>query len=102
ICQEEIFGPVTAVMSSDSLDNAIAWANSTNYGLSAALYTNDVTAARRAITELEFGVVYVNAPTIGAEVQLPFGGMKGTGNGFREAGPTALDEFTEWKAVRVD
>jgi aldehyde dehydrogenase (NAD+) len=56
----------------------------------------------RAVTELEFGIVYVNAPTIGAEVQLPFGGMKRTGNGFREAGPHALDEFSEWKAVSID
>lgn len=102
ITQEEIFGPVTAIMETDSLDTAIAWANSTKYGLSSAIYTNDVTAAMRGITELEFGVVYVNAPTIGAEVQLPFGGMKGTGNGFREAGPHCLDEFSEWKAVSID
>ena len=56
----------------------------------------------QAVTELEFGLVYVNAPTIGAEVQLPFGGMKRTGNGFREAGPARLDEFSEWKAVSID
>jgi acyl-CoA reductase-like NAD-dependent aldehyde dehydrogenase len=102
ITQEEIFGPVTAIMETDSLDTALQWANSTKYGLSAAIYTNDVTAAMRGVTELEFGVVYVNAPTIGAEVQLPFGGMKGTGNGFREAGPHCLDEFSEWKAVSID
>ena len=72
------------------------------YGLSCAIYTRDIGATFTAINELEFGVVYVNAPTIGAEVQLPFGGMKGTGNGHREAGPQALDEFTEWKAVSVD
>ena len=81
---------------------AIEIANSTEYGLSCAIYTRDIGATFTAINELEFGVVYVNAPTIGAEVQLPFGGMKGTGNGHREAGPQALDEFTEWKAVSVD
>jgi aldehyde dehydrogenase (NAD+) len=102
IAQEEIFGPVTAVLPVDDLDAAIAAANSTSFGLSASIYTNDVNAAMRAVTELEFGIVYVNAPTIGAEVQLPFGGMKRTGNGFREAGPHAMDEFSEWKAVSID
>jgi aldehyde dehydrogenase (NAD+) len=102
IAQEEIFGPVTAVMPAADLDAAIAAANSTRFGLSASIFTNDVTAAMRAVTELEFGIVYVNAPTIGAEVQLPFGGMKRTGNGFREAGPHAMDEFSEWKAVSID
>ncbi len=102
IAQQEIFGPVTGLMEVADLDQAIAWANSTEYGLSASIYTRDVTSAFRAIEGLEFGVVYVNAPTIGAEVQLPFGGMKHSGNGHREAGPQALDEFTEWKAVSVD
>jgi acyl-CoA reductase-like NAD-dependent aldehyde dehydrogenase len=102
IAQEEIFGPVTAVISVADLDAAIVAANATQFGLSASIYTNDMTAAMRAVTELEFGIVYVNAPTIGAEVQLPFGGMKSTGNGFREAGPHALDEFSEWKAVSID
>jgi acyl-CoA reductase-like NAD-dependent aldehyde dehydrogenase len=102
IAQEEIFGPVTAVIPATDLDEAIAAANATQFGLSASIYTNDMTAAMRAVTELEFGIVYVNAPTIGAEVQLPFGGMKSTGNGFREAGPHALDEFSEWKAVSID
>ena len=102
IAQEEIFGPVTAVIPVGDLDAAITAANATQFGLSASIYTNDMTAAMRAVTELEFGIVYVNAPTIGAEVQLPFGGMKSTGNGFREAGPHALDEFSEWKAVSID
>jgi aldehyde dehydrogenase (NAD+) len=102
IAQEEIFGPVTAVIPVADLDEAIVAANATQFGLSASIYTNDMTAAMRAVTELEFGIVYVNAPTIGAEVQLPFGGMKSTGNGFREAGPHALDEFSEWKAVSID
>ena len=102
IAQEEIFGPVTGIVEIGSLDEAIDVANSTQYGLSAAIYTHDITNTFKAIERLEFGVVYVNAPTIGAEVQLPFGGMKSTGNGHREAGPVALDEFTEWKAVSVD
>ncbi|MCA1840016.1 MAG: aldehyde dehydrogenase family protein [Actinomycetota bacterium] len=102
IAQEEIFGPVTGIMSFESLEEAIAIANSTRYGLSCSIYTRDITSTFKAIGELEFGVVYVNAPTIGAEVQLPFGGMKSTGNGHREAGPQSLDEFTEWKAVSVD
>ncbi|HEX9774641.1 MAG TPA: aldehyde dehydrogenase family protein [Actinomycetota bacterium] len=102
IFQEEIFGPVTAITTVGSLDEAIAIANGTQYGLSCSIYTRDITNTFTAIEQLEFGVVYVNAPTIGAEVQLPFGGMKSTGNGHREAGPVALDEFTEWKAVSVD
>jgi aldehyde dehydrogenase (NAD+) len=102
IAQEEIFGPVTGIIEVGSADEAIEVANSVSYGLSAAIYTHDVTNMFKAIQKLEFGVVYVNAPTIGAEVQLPFGGMKNTGNGHREAGPVALDEFTEWKAVSVD
>jgi acyl-CoA reductase-like NAD-dependent aldehyde dehydrogenase len=102
IAQEEIFGPVTGIIRTDDVDEAIRIANSTGYGLSASIYTHDITNVFRAIQELEFGIVYVNAPTIGAEIQLPFGGMKNTGNGHREAGPQALDEFTEWKAVSVD
>jgi alpha-ketoglutaric semialdehyde dehydrogenase len=102
IAQEEIFGPVTGIIRTDDVDEAIRFANSTQYGLSASIYTHDITNVFRAIRELEFGIVYVNAPTIGAEIQLPFGGMKSTGNGHREAGPQALDEFTEWKAVSVD
>jgi alpha-ketoglutaric semialdehyde dehydrogenase len=102
IAQEEIFGPVTGIIRTSDVDEAIRIANSTGYGLSASIYTHDITNVFTAIQQLEFGVVYVNAPTIGAEVQLPFGGMKNTGNGHREAGPQSLDEFTEWKAVSVD
>jgi len=102
IFKEEIFGPVTGFVEIGSLDEAIEIANGTDYGLSCSIYTRDITNTFRAIEELEFGVVYINAPTIGAEVQLPFGGMKNTGNGHREAGPVALDEFTEWKSVSVD
>lgn len=102
IAQEEIFGPVTGVITASGVNEAVAAANSTQYGLACSIYTRDLTATFKAITDLEFGVVYVNAPTIGAEIQLPFGGMKSTGNGHREAGPQALDEFTEWKAVSID
>lgn len=102
IAQEEIFGPVTGIIEVGGLDEAIEVANGTKYGLSAAIYTHDITNTFTAVEQLEFGVVYINAPTIGAEVQLPFGGMKSTGNGHREAGPQALDEFTEWKAISVD
>ncbi|HEX2031004.1 MAG TPA: aldehyde dehydrogenase family protein [Actinomycetota bacterium] len=102
IAQEEIFGPVTGIIRTGDVDEAIRTANSTKYGLSASIYTHDITNVFKAVQQLEFGIVYVNAPTIGAEVQLPFGGMKSTGNGHREAGPQALDEFTEWKAVSVD
>jgi acyl-CoA reductase-like NAD-dependent aldehyde dehydrogenase len=100
--QEEIFGPSTAIIPVDSLDEALAVANGTTYGLSLALYTNDLATGFRAIEELQAGIVYVNAPTIGAEIQLPFGGIKSTGNGHREAGTVALDQFSEWKSIYVD
>ncbi len=102
IAQEEIFGPTVSVMPVDTFEDALAVANSTNYGLSLAIYTHDVNRAFRAINELEAGIVYVNAPTIGAEIQLPFGGIKGTGNGHREAGPSAIEEYSELKSVFVD
>jgi alpha-ketoglutaric semialdehyde dehydrogenase len=102
IAQEEIFGPVTGIMRVDSVDEAIEIANSVEYGLSCSIYTHDITNVFKAAQKLEFGLVYVNAPTIGAEIQVPFGGMKNTGNGHREAGPMALDEFTEWKTVAID
>jgi aldehyde dehydrogenase (NAD+) len=102
IAQEEIFGPTVSVIAAESLDEAIAHANSTPYGLSLSIYTRDVNRAFRAMRELQAGIVYVNAPTIGAEIQLPFGGVKSTGNGHREAGSRALEEFSEWKSVYVD
>ena len=102
IAQEEIFGPTTALIPVDGLDEAIRVANGVRYGLSSSIYTRDVNAAFRAIRDLEAGITYVNAGTIGAEVHLPFGGVKETGNGHREAGQAALDVFTEWKAVYVD
>lgn len=102
IAKEEIFGPVTGIMRVESVEEAIAAANGVDFGLSCAIYTYDITNVFRAVQQLEFGIVYVNAPTIGAEIQVPFGGMKNTGNGHREAGPQALDEFTEWKTVGID
>ena len=102
IAQEEIFGPTTAIIPVASLDEAINAANSTQFGLSLSIYTNDLRHAFRAIHELESGIVYVNAPTIGAEIQLPFGGTKNTGNGHREAGGHVLDEFSEWKSIYID
>jgi acyl-CoA reductase-like NAD-dependent aldehyde dehydrogenase len=102
IAREEIFGPVTAILRIGSIEEAIAVANGIDYGLSCSIYTHDISNVFTAVQQLEFGLVYVNAPTIGAEVQVPFGGMKNTGNGHREAGPQALDEFTEWKTVGID
>jgi aldehyde dehydrogenase (NAD+) len=102
IAQEEIFGPVVAVMRSHSLEEAIAIGNNVSYGLSASIYTRDVNKAFAAMRDMYTGIFYVNAPTIGAEVHLPFGGTKSTGNGHREAGTAALDVFSEWKSVYVD
>jgi len=102
ISKEEIFGPVLSVIKVGSYEEAIRVANDVEYGLSSSVYTRDVNLAFRAIEDLETGITYINAPTIGAEVHLPFGGVKNTGNGGREAGTSAIDEFTEIKTVFVD
>jgi acyl-CoA reductase-like NAD-dependent aldehyde dehydrogenase len=102
IAQEEIFGPVTAVMRCSSFEEAISIGNGVRYGLSASIYTRDVNRAFAAMRDMETGIFYVNAPTIGAEVHLPFGGTKETGNGHREAGVAGIDVFTEWKSIYVD
>jgi aldehyde dehydrogenase (NAD+) len=102
IAQEEIFGPVVAVIPCAGLDEAIAIGNDVAYGLSASIYTRDINKAFTAMRDLYTGIFYVNAPTIGAEVHLPFGGTKSTGNGHREAGTAALDVFSEWKSIYVD
>src|SRR5436853_2635186 len=102
IAQEEIFGPVTAVIPTNSLEEAVEIANGVRYGLSAAIYTQDVNRAFHAMNEMYTGIFYVNSSTIGAEVHLPFGGTKATGNGHREAGTQVLDIFTEWKSIYVD
>src|SRR5271155_5005960 len=102
IAQEEIFGPVLSIIPCDDLEDAIEIANGIEYGLSSALYTKDVNKAFAAIRDLYAGITYINAPTIGAEVHLPFGGTKATGNGHREGGIGAIDFYTEWKSVYVD
>ncbi|HVT44588.1 MAG TPA: aldehyde dehydrogenase family protein [Thermoanaerobaculia bacterium] len=102
IAQEEIFGPVTAVIRCSSVEHAIDIGNGVKYGLSSSIYTRDVNKAFIAMRDMDTGIFYVNAPTIGAETHLPFGGTKETGNGHREAGVAALDVFSEWKSIYVD
>ncbi len=102
IAQEEIFGPVVAVMPCNNLGHALDIANGVAYGLSASIYTRDVNKAFEAMREIYTGIVYVNAPTIGAETHLPFGGTKQTGNGHREAGVAAMEFYSEWKTLYVD
>jgi len=102
VAREEIFGPVVSVIKCRSLEEAVAIGNSVEYGLSASIYTQDINRAFTAMRDLYTGIFYVNAPTIGAEVHLPFGGTKNTGNGHREAGVAALDVFSEWKSVYID
>jgi acyl-CoA reductase-like NAD-dependent aldehyde dehydrogenase len=102
IAVEEIFGPVTTVIPIDSLEEGIRVANSVQYGLSGSIYTRDVNRAFTAMREFETGIFYVNSSTIGAEVHLPFGGVKDTGNGHREAGIAGIEVFTEWKSIYVD
>ena len=103
LAREEIFGPVLSVLRARDYEDAVAIANDVPYGLSSSIYTSDVRRAFHAMQDLEAGITYVNAPTIGAEVQLPFGGIKETGpTDTREAGTTALEEFTYVKTVYVD
>jgi aldehyde dehydrogenase (NAD+) len=102
IAQEEIFGPVVSVIPVDSFEQAIEVANGVPYGLSASIYTRNVNLAFAAMRDLYTGIVYGNAPTIGAETHLPFGGTKQTGNGHREAAIAAIDFFTEWKTMYID
>jgi aldehyde dehydrogenase (NAD+) len=102
IAREEIFGAVTVVIAVGSLEEAIDVANDSDYGLSSAIFTQDVNKAFVAMRDLEAGIFYVNLPTIGAETHLPFGGIKQTGNGHREAGTAGLDVFSEWKSIYVD
>jgi aldehyde dehydrogenase (NAD+) len=102
ISQEEIFGPVVSVIPIDDLEQGIEAANGVPYGLSASVYTRNVNRAFAAMQDLYTGIVYINAPTIGAETHLPFGGTKQTGNGHREAAVASIDFFTEWKSVYID
>jgi len=102
IAREEIFGPVLACIDVPDFDEAVATLNDSRYGLSSSIYTRDVARAFRAMRDIEAGITYVNGPTIGAEVHLPFGGVKETGNGHREAGRQVYDVFSEWKSIYVD
>ncbi len=102
VAQEEIFGPVTSVVPVNSLEEAIEVVNGVSYGLSASIFTQDINSAYQAMRDIYTGILYVNAGTIGAEIHLPFGGTKGTGNGHREAGTATLDFYTEWQSVYVD
>ena len=102
VAQEEIFGPVVSLIPTDSLEQAVEISNGVAYGLSSAVYTRDVNKAFTAMRDLQTGITYINAPTIGAEVHLPFGGTKATGNGHREGGIGAIDFYTQWKAIYVD
>jgi len=102
IAQEEIFGPVLSIIEVKSFDEAVEVMNGTPYGLSSSIYTKDVGRVFQAMRDIEAGITYINGPTIGAEVHLPFGGVKNTGNGHREAGTTVYDIFTEWKSIYVD
>lgn len=102
IAKEEIFGPVLSIIPVDSLEEAIDINNEVSYGLSSSIFTNDTNKTFKAMRDLDTGIVYINAGTTGAEIHLPFGGTKATGNGHRDSGVAALDVFTEWKSVYVD
>lgn len=102
VAQEEIFGPVLSIINVRDLDEAIRVNNATPYGLSSSIFTENVNAAFQAMRDISTGIVYVNHGTTGAEIQFPFGGTRGTGNGHREAGQVGIDTFTEWKAIYVD
>jgi alpha-ketoglutaric semialdehyde dehydrogenase len=102
IAREEIFGPVLSVLKVSSLDEALAVTNNVAYGLSSSIYTRNINQAMMAMRDIEAGIIYINAPTIGAEAHMPFGGMKATGNGHREGGWTVFDFYTQWKVVYID
>ncbi|MFQ5854442.1 MAG: aldehyde dehydrogenase family protein [Anaerolineae bacterium] len=102
VAQEEIFGPCVSLITVDTLEEAIEVNNSVTYGLSSSIFTRNVGAAFQAMRDFDTGLVYINHGTIGAEIHLPFGGNKATGNGHREAGIAGLDVFTEWKSIYVD
>jgi aldehyde dehydrogenase (NAD+) len=102
IARDEVFGPVLAVLEVADLDEALDVVNSVEYGLSSCIYTRDINTALYAVDRIDAGIVYVNAPTIGAEIPLPFGGTKHTGNGFREAGARGIEQFSQLKTVYVD
>ncbi len=102
LAQEEIFGPTLSVIAVSTFEEAIAVNNQTRYGLSSAIYTQNINRVQRAMRDITTGILYINSGTTGAEIQFPFGGTRGTGNGHREAGLAGLDVFTEWKVVYTD
>jgi len=102
IAREEIFGPTLSVIAVDSFEEAISVNNNTPFGLSSSIYTQDINRVQRAMRDITTGILYINSGTTGAEIQFPFGGTRGTGNGHREAGIAGLDVFTEWKVVYTD
>ena len=102
IAKEEIFGPVLSVIKIKSLEEGIKVLNDTIYGLSSSVFTKNINNAYTAMRDIKAGIVYINAPTIGAEAHMPFGGVKQTGNGHREGGWTVYDFFSEWKTIYVD
>ena len=102
IAKEEIFGPTLSILTAHDLHDAIQICNSIDYGLSSSIYTKNINSAFQAIEHIEAGITYINASTIGAEGHLPFGGVKATGNGTREAGWTGIEEFSEVKTVYID
>jgi aldehyde dehydrogenase (NAD+) len=102
IAREEVFGPVLSVIEVDDVHDAVSVVNGVEYGLSASVYTRDTNLALRAVNAIDTGITYVNAPTIGAEIPLPFGGTKHTGNGYREAGSRGIEQFSQVKTVYID
>jgi len=102
LAQEEIFGPTLSLIEVGSFEEAIAVNNDSKFGLSSAIYTQDINRVQRAMRDITTGILYINSGTTGAEIQFPFGGNRGTGNGHREAGIAGLDVFTEWKVVYTD
>ena len=102
IVKEEIFGPSLAIVPIGDLKEAIKVANNIEYGLSSSIYTENIANSFKFIEKVESGITYINSSTIGAEVHLPFGGVKGTGNGTREAGIEGIHEFSETKSIYID
>lgn len=102
VAQEEIFGPVAALLPAASFEEAVALANATPFGLSASLFTNNLSLALRFASEIQAGVVKINQESAGLEFQVPFGGMKESSSGSREQGKAAREFFTQWKTVYID
>ena len=102
VAGEEIFGPVAAILPAGSYEEAVALANDTPFGLTASLFTNDLSRALRFAGDIRAGVVKINQESAGLEYQVPFGGMKESSSGSREQGKAAREFFTQWKTVYLD